>query len=250
MNTLTQDSDDNSKHTTLSSPEGTGKEEVIYDSRFSDAEEQTREKTWQILCSEFFGKFISPKSVVADIGAGDGLFIKNIEAAKKYAVDLSPHAKRLERFGINVILSPAGELETCLPEKVDVIFMSNFLEHLPNKTVLLEVLESCRKSLKPGGRVMILQPNIRYAGADYWNYIDHHIALNEESVREALEITGFSVDKLIPRFLPYTARSKAGHLAGGDRTEFIVKTYLKFPLLWKFFGAQTFAIGSVKMSDS
>ena len=33
--------------------------------------------------------------------------------------------------------------------------MSNFLEHLPDKRVLLEVLEECRQALRPGGTLMI-----------------------------------------------------------------------------------------------
>ena len=80
--------------------------------------------------------------------------------------------------------------------------MSNFLEHMPDKMVLLAVLEECKRALKPGGRVVILQPNIRYAGPQYWDYIDHHIALTEHSLKEALEICGFKIQKIVPQFCP------------------------------------------------
>jgi SAM-dependent methyltransferase len=125
----------------------------------------------------------------------------------------------------------------------DVIFMSNFLEHLTEKRAVLTLLEECKKVLKPGGRVIILQPNIRYVGPAYWDYIDHHIALTEHSLTEALTVTGYAVETLIPRFLPYTAKSVLGARLGGGRRDWLVKVYLKLPFLWKIFGQQTFVIG-------
>jgi hypothetical protein len=58
-----------------------------------------------------------------------------------------------------------------------------------------------------------------------------------------LTVTGYSVETLIPRFLPYTAKSALGATLGGGRRDWIIKAYLKFPLLWKIFGQQTFVIG-------
>ena len=222
--------------------EGIGRENQIYTSRFSDAEDTTREITWQILCKDFFSKYIAKDSTVIDLGAGDGKFIRNIQAGKKIAVDLSPHVKELEKDGIEVHCTPATSLFDTLGETADVVFMSNFLEHMPTKRIMLDVLEESYRVLKPGGKVMILQPNIRYAGSDYWDYIDHHIALNEKSLVEALEISGFKIGHLIERFLPYTARSRCGSLASGKNSKFFVETYLRFPILWRIFGAQTFVV--------
>jgi len=225
--------------------EGIGREEEIYRKRFSDGQENTRSVTWRVLMNRFFQPRIAADSVVVDIGAGDGLFIKNIVARKRIAVDLSPHVKALESDGIEVHVKPATVFSTCISEPADVIFMSNFLEHLPTKQLVLDVLDECLKALKPGGVVMILQPNIRYVGPAYWDYIDHHIALTEHSLVEALNISGFSVKELIPRFLPYTAKSKVGLLAG-TFPEAIVKLYLNMPILWRFFGQQTFIVGQKK----
>jgi len=224
--------------------EGIGRENQIYNSRFSDSQEQTRETTWKLLCRDFFSKYISASDTVVDLGAGDGKFIRYIEAGRKIAVDLSPHVKELESDSIEVYQTAATNLHNTLDEVADVVFMSNFLEHMPNKKIVLDVLESCYKVLKPGGKVIILQPNIRYVGSDYWDYIDHHIALNEKSLVEALEISSFKIEHLINRFLPYTARSKCGSWASGKNTEFFVSLYLRFPILWRFFGAQTFVVAS------
>lgn len=225
-----------------SNKEGIGFEEKIYTSRFSEAEEKVRQETWDVLVKDFLSQYIRPRDCVVDLGAGDGLFIKRVDVRKKIAVDLSPHVEALKSFGIEVHTVPGTKMSSVISEKADIIFMSNFLEHMPDKATLLNILADCRKSLKPGGKVLILQPNIRYAGVKYWDYIDHHIALTEHSLREALEISGFTVEKLIPRFLPYTAKSGVGKLSSLLPTKLLVGLYLKLPILWRLFGAQTFVV--------
>jgi SAM-dependent methyltransferase len=232
----------NSKENTAA--HGIGEEFEIYTRRFSEGENSTRSVTWQVLCREFLQPYVKQDGIIVDIGAGDGHFLLNIQARTKIAVDLSPHTKVLEAQGVKVLLIPATEMSLHLSEKVDLIFMSNFLEHLPDKRTLLEVFKECKKVLKPGGTLMILQPNIRYAGAAYWDYIDHHIALTEHSLQEALNISGYDVKKMIPRFLPYTVRSGVGRLAEGKMTKFLVSMYLKIPLLWRIFGKQTFIVAT------
>ena len=222
---------------------GTGKEEDIYTKRFSDDQERTRNATWKVLCRDFLQRHVGSDQVVVDLGAGDGHFIKNISAKRRIAVDSSPHVRQLEHRGIEVFQCPAHEMGSHLNCVADVIFMSNFLEHLTEKKAVLSLFEECKKVLKPGGRLMILQPNIRYVGAAYWDYIDHHIALTEHSLTEALSVTGYSIETLIQRFLPYTAKSALGATLGGGRRDWIIETYLKVPLLWRIFGQQTFVIG-------
>ena len=224
--------------------EGVGLENNIYTNRFSAAQEAMRRTIWEVLTTQFLQQFIPANSVVVDIGAGDGLFLQYVQAKRRIAVDLSEHVQALTKHGIEVLQVPATELCEHVPEGVDIIFMSNFLEHLPDRALLIEIVAACRKVLKPTGRLMILQPNIRYVGPAYWDYIDHHIALTEHSLVEALEVTGYRIERLIPRFLPYTAKSNLGRLMEGSNVEGLVKFYLKTPLLWRFFGKQTFVVAT------
>jgi SAM-dependent methyltransferase len=224
--------------------QGVGLEDVIYTRRFSSAEEETRASTWKVLTEKFFQNYISADDVVVDVGAGDGLFITNVKAKERIAVDLSPHVQKLEQQGIRVIQSPATAFAENLPAKADVIFMSNFLEHLPDKKVLLDVLKEAQRALRPGGTIMILQPNIRYVGSAYWDYIDHHIALTEHSLVEALEVTGYTVAELVPQFLPYTAKSLLGKFTSVFGGPAFIEQYLRFPFLWKIFGKQTFVVAT------
>ncbi len=172
------------------------------------------------------------------------MFLCNVKAARRVAIDLSAHVGELEKFGVEILQVPATDLRQYFRGTADVVFMSNFLEHLPDKRVLLRVLEECYAVLRPGGTIMILQPNIRYVGAAYWDYIDHHIALTEHSLTEALEVSGFKVTRLIPKFLPYTAKSVFGRLLTKVGGEAAIRYYLRFPLLWKIFGQQTFVVAT------
>ncbi len=228
----------------VSGNQGVGLEDVIYTRRFSSTEEETRTATWKVLTEKFFQNYVSSEDVVVDVGAGDGLFITNVKARERIAVDLSPHVQKLESQGVTVIQSPATDFADSLPEKADIIFMSNFLEHLPDKKVLLDVLAEAKRALRPGGSLMILQPNIRYVGSAYWDYIDHHIALTEHSLVEALEVSGYTVSEVIPQFLPYTAKSLLGKFTSLFGGPSFIEQYLRFPLLWRIFGKQTFVVAT------
>ena len=60
------------------------------------------------------------------------------------------------------------------------------------------------RALRRGGLLIAMGPNIRYLPGAYWDFIDHHIALSDRSIVEAMEIAGFSRRRVVDRFLPYT----------------------------------------------
>lgn len=83
---------------------------------------------------------------------------------------------------------------------------------------------------------MILQPNIRYLYKEYWDFFDHHIPLSDKSLVEALRMVGFRIERVLPKFLPYTTKSRLPqHL-------FWVKIYLKMSFIWKILGKQMFIL--------
>jgi len=90
---------------------------------------------------------------------------------------------------------------------IDVVFASNFFEHLLTKRGLLRTLAEVRRVLRPGGRLLILQPNIRDAGGAYWDFFDHHLPLTERSLVEALELAGLKPIEVRRRFLSFTSKS-------------------------------------------
>ena len=218
----------------------TGDVQELYQNRFRELALARKNAIWKILCDEFFSRYVSPDAKGVDVGAGYCEFINNISAAHKVAIDLTHDTPHHASPGVEVVHNDASAMSAIADDSVDVVFMSNFLEHLPDKRAVLSVLEQCRFCLKPAGRLLVLQPNIRYVGAAYWDYIDHHVALTERSLVEALELNGFEVKRLIRRFLPYTAKSRVGRLANLLRPALLIRAYLKLPFLWRVFGGQTF----------
>src|SRR5262249_25430842 len=118
-------------------------------------------------------------------------------------------------------------------EYFDLVFMSNYLEHLPSGDHVIEQLRAVASVLKPQGRILILQPNIRLTRQAYWDFIDHKVALTDRSLAEAAELAGFRVVRMIRRFLPYTTK---GRLPVSAR---LVRLYLAFPPAWRVLGQQT-----------
>ena len=55
-----------------------------------------------------------------------------------------------------------------------MVFTSN-LQHLPDKATLELLLDQALLAMKPGGRLLILGPNLRYLPGQYWDFYDHHL---------------------------------------------------------------------------
>ena len=119
---------------------------------------------------------------------------------------------------------------------VDVVFSSNFFEHLQSKQDFALCLAEAYRVLRPGGLLIALGPNIRFCFDEYWDFVDHHLPLSDRSMMEALEITGFQKELLLPRFLPFTMSIRIPHWA------LLVRMYLGFPLAQKLWGKQFLVI--------
>lgn len=202
-----------------------------YQQRFQGAD-LYRDSVWKILCKDFFSKYIEPRCAVLDLGAGWGEFSRNILASKKYAMDLNPDCgKRVENHSTFLhqdcsVAWPIGD------GALDIVFTSNFLEHLPSKDLVDRTLAEAFRCLKSGGKIICLGPNVKFVPGSYWDYWDHFIPITEESMAEALSLKGFRVTEKVDRFLPYT-------MSGGKNPPlFTLKLYLKLRFAWRFFGKQ------------
>ena len=101
------------------------------------------------------------------------------------------------------------ELDSALPlAHFGTVFMSNYLEHLESSDAVIQQLSVVRRLLAPGGRAIVLQPNIRLVGPRYWDFIDHRVALTERSLLEAAELAGLRTHTLVTRFIPYSTKGR------------------------------------------
>lgn len=208
----------------------------IYARRFADSL-AFRQQMWDVLCRDFFQRYVPAAGTVVEIGAGYCEFINHIRAGRKIAVDLNPDARQHAGDDVEVVLSSTTRIESLPDDVADVVFASNFLEHLTREDILA-TLREVRRLLKPGGRFLILQPNIRYCKEDYWQFFDHITPLCERSLSEALETTGFDVPYVLGRFLPFTTQGRLPNSIA------LLRLYLKLRPAWRVFGQQSFLIAT------
>lgn len=212
-----------------SSPDGPELQR-IYGARFA-GNTVYRTRIWRVLAS-YFSQWFPSTGTVLDLGAGYCEFINNATASVKYAMDLNPDVRKRAAQGVIVLQQDCSE-PWPLPEgKLDAIFTSNFLEHLPNKAAVSMALSNAYRCLKPGGRFIAMGPNIKYVPGAYWDFFDHYVALTELSLAEALSNCDFEIDRLVARFLPYTMSR------GRQYPSWLVRLYLAMPAAWPIFGKQ------------
>jgi SAM-dependent methyltransferase len=207
----------------------------IYRRRFADTADYRR-RVWRALTSEFFARWIHAEHAVLDLGCGYGEFVNQIRVRQKWAMDLNPDTAQYLNKDVVFLQQDCAEPWRVESQSLDVVFTSNFFEHLPGKPSLLSTLSEAFRCLKSGGRLIALGPNIKYLPGEYWDFFDHHTILTELSLAEALELCGFVVERTIARFLPYT-------IIGALRYPLLfVRVYLRLPWIWPIFGRQFLVI--------
>ena len=209
--------------------------ERLYRRRFSETDRAEMEVVWRVLVRDFFQARIDPASAVLDVGAGTCVFINHVRAARRIALDANPELPRLAAPGVETIVTDDLSLRQLEPGSIGCAFVSNFLEHLDDHLAVLRLLAAVRRVLRPGGSLLVLQPNFRLEPLRYFDFLDHRVILTDQSLREALEVSGFRVDELRARFLPFTSKSRLPKWA------WAVRLYLRLPPAQWLLGRQTFA---------
>ncbi len=204
----------------------------VYRQRFNDT--GMRKELWEILTKDFFQQYVDKDDIVLDVPCGYGEFINVIRCKKKYAADINKDARGYVNKDVRFLLDNSTKLSLG-NNTVDKIFVSNFFEHLTHDDIE-KTINEFKRVLKPGGQVLILQPNIRFCAKDYWMFFDHITPIDDRALEEAFLALSFQLKKRILKFVPFTTRSRYPAKA------VFVKLYLRMPLLWKILGKQTFLI--------
>ncbi len=145
---------------------------------------------------------LKPGMVVADVGAGTGLFTRLIAPrvgpeGKVYAVDIA------QRFVTHTLLSCRArgwkhvegivceQDDAKLPENsIDVVFLCDTYHHFEYP---LKTMQSIRRALKPDGRVYLLDfERIEGVSSDW---ILGHVRAGREVFQAEIEEAGFELEK-------------------------------------------------------
>lgn len=194
--------------------------------------DEGRDKVWRAI-AEYLQRFIRENSFVLDLGSGYAGFINNIEAGKKYAVDINPEAEKNCAKDVIFINASSTNLEKIESRSIDTIFTSNLLEHLDSDQIEWTIRE-IKRVLKKSGAIIILQPNFRYAYKNYFDDFTHKSIFTHVSLGDLMKSHGFKVVLEKSKFLPLTLKSKF------PKSYLLTKTYINSPI--KPFGKQMLII--------
>jgi Methyltransferase domain len=201
----------------------------LYEYRFRDVEQTGKLAVWHEIAQYMHARMGAPERVL-DPAAGRGEFIRSVPAKERWGVDRVKQGD-LEAANVKMIISDIMDAE--LPDDYfDGVWVSNFLEHLPDQDAVANLLAKLRASMTMGGRIAILGPNFKYCQKDYFDCADHTLILTHVAVAEHLYAAGFETESVAPRFLPYSFR---GLLPPSPR---LTRSYLRRPALWPLLGKQ------------
>ena len=205
----------------------------LYDTRFGEEDIGNRILLWEVLTRHFFGRIVPSEGCLLELGSGGCEFINAITAAKKIAIDCNPEVENRAASNVRCIIADLveglGQLEN---DSVDCVMASNVFEHLPDKDVLYRCLSESHRVLKPGGRLIVMQPNIAAVRERFYDFADHSLPLTEKGMAEIIRSCGFEIDRVVARFLPYTTKSRY------PSWPFLVRLYLLFPPIHRIMGGQ------------
>ncbi len=213
----------------------------LYKNRFDQTQLQQKLQLWKVLIKQFLQPYIPHDSIILDIGGGYCEFINHVQGREKYLLDLNPAAREMANPDVRVLIMDVLDRQSrdvaLGNRQFDVIFLSNFLEHLPNKEALVDVLLFCHERLNRNGCLLIIQPNFKYSYREYYDFIDHTLVITDRSLQEILQVIGFQIELIIPRFLPFSTK-------GRPSSPWLLSLYLRLPLLWQLLGGQLFVKAS------
>jgi SAM-dependent methyltransferase len=168
-------------------------------------EDPARAIVWKVV-ADHLAAWVPPAARVLEIGAGYCEWINHVAAARRVAVDIWPEVIRYAQPDVEArVLDVSRDLPTLGTAAFDVVLASNILEHF-DPGVTASVVDDIGRVLDERGRLLIIQPNFRYAARRYFDDYTHRSVFTDVSLPNLLRAHGFAIDRVEPRFLPYSMR--------------------------------------------
>ncbi|GAB2685729.1 class I SAM-dependent methyltransferase [Thalassiella azotivora] len=183
----------------------------------------SRSGVWKHICDYLGRRWVAADAAVLELGAGWCDFSNHVRARRVVAMDLDATVRKGAADHVEAVVGDCADLSRFADGEFDVVFASNLLEHLDRETAGRLLAESARV-LRPGGRLILMQPNFRLNPGGYFDDYTHVAIYTDRSLHDYLVSEGWTVEDVRARFLPLSMKSKASGLT------FLVPWYLRSPV--------------------
>jgi SAM-dependent methyltransferase len=192
---------------------GSAPEEQLTRSDYADAYFRTRfafdprrDIVWQEVCRYLQRRHIPDDARIIDVGAGYCNFINNVRGSQRHAVDLFTELPEYASSGVTTHVRSCTDMSCFEDGSFDVAFTSNLFEHLTREQTI-PTLNELQRVVRPGGTLIVLQPNFRFCYNTYFDDYTHLQIFTDRSLFDLLEAFDFKVLEARPRFLPVNMKS-------------------------------------------
>ncbi len=126
---------------------------------------------------------------------GFGEFLRHIRCGRRIAVDIEravgPQPAARNRGSLHA--ESSARPRTSRPTRSTSCSAATSSSTCPTRRPSWPRCARFAPSCKPGGRLLALQPNIRFVGGAYWDFVDHHLPLTDRTLVEACESLGYEI---------------------------------------------------------
>jgi SAM-dependent methyltransferase len=183
-----------------------------------------RDQVWQAIVGDLGRRqLLAPNGVIVELGAGYCHCINHMAGHKRVAVDVNPDVRQFAGPGVDVFVQACFERLPLDDRGVDLIVASNLFEHL-ERHELKQTAAEIYRILKPGGRLVVIQPNYRYCSSEYFDDYTHILAFSHHSLRDFFVAEGLRPIVEVPRYLPFSMKTRV------PKSRRLVSWYLRLPL--------------------
>jgi SAM-dependent methyltransferase len=191
-----------------------------------------RSEVWRHV-AHHLSPWIDADGALLDLAAGYADLTRHAVAARKVAIDINPELATFVGPDVEAVVGDATDLDRFADGEFATVFASNFVEHLDHDTID-RLLAGVHRVLAPGGRLILVQPNFRLDPERYFDDYTHRTIWTDRSLPDLVAAAGFPVERVEPRFLPLTMKSR---LSFGHK---LVPLYLRLP--WRPLAGQMLVI--------
>jgi len=180
-----------------------------------------RGKVWRAI-SRYLARWVDPAGGLLDLGAGYGDFSRFSAAREKWALDMNLELIGHWEESVHPLIQSALDPLPLESGSLGTVFASNFFEHF-TKEEGARILLELRRVLRPGGKLIIVQPNFRLEPRRYFDDYTHKTIYTDAGFCGLLNASGFNPVRCEPRFTPFTMKSR------WPKAEWMVDLYLRLP---------------------